>query len=183
MKTNILPLTPDELKIIRKEYDKGNRKFRKVYITGPILGVLALFTPPELWNFIKFFDKYKNIRKLEDVTEPMYLNLTMIVIILLANIIIIALYYFAFVYYLKKDLEEKEKISNEFKVIRVENLGQKIAENLEGLDTVLHFENNPTEIKKHLFNKSEKPELLNAKRIIIEQSKNSKIIFLEQIIE
>tara|TARA_R110001583_G_scaffold38823_1_gene125113 strand:+ start:209 stop:760 length:552 start_codon:yes stop_codon:yes gene_type:complete len=182
MNNSTLPITPEELKKVEKEYEEGNAKFKKTAIIAPILGISALMAPPELWNFIKIFDKKQGIRKLKDVTEPMYENPTMIGIVLSCVILAIVFTYFAYVHSTKKDLKEKEKIRGEFKVVKVENLSKKVAENLEGLDTVLHFEKNDSKIKKHLFKKSEKPELLNAKGIIIETSKHAGIIFLEEIV-
>ncbi|WP_144669213.1 hypothetical protein [Dokdonia sp. Hel_I_53] len=183
MNNNTLPMTPEELKAIEKEYEKGNSKLKKTSIIAPGLGIAALFAPPELWNFIKFFDKKRTIRNLEDVAEPMYKSPTMIIIVVIGVALTIFLTYYAFVRSVKRDLEDKEKIREEFNVIGVKNLSKKVAENLEGLDTVLHFEKNNSKIKKHLFKKSKNPELLNAKSILIERSKHAGIIFLEEIIK
>lgn len=183
MNIETLPLTSSELEIIQKKYEKRYSKYKNSSIITIILGIAALFTPPEVWNFIKYFDKKQGIRNLEDVNDYMFQNTIMIVIVILSVIAIIFLSHYIFVLPLKKDLEGKEKIRSQFQVIRVENLNKKIAEKLDGLDTVLHFEKNKSSIKKHLFNKVDKPELLFAKGIIIEQSKNAGIIFLEQLIE
>lgn len=176
-------MTPEELKIIKKKYDKGYSKFKKTSIIAPVVGIAALLAPPELWNFIKLFDKKRTIRNLEDVAEPMYKNPTMIIIVIIVVILVIFFTYYAFVRFVKKDLEEKEKIRGQYNVIRIENLSKKVAENLEGLDTVLHFEKTNSKIKKHLFKKSENPELLNAKKILIERSKHAGEIFLQEIIK
>lgn len=182
MENKIIPLTNDEIKIIKEKYEKGFTKFKTTSIIAPILGICALFAPPEFWNFIKIFDKKKNIRNLEDVTEPMYQSPIMILIVLLFISLTIALVYFGFVKNYKKDLNEKVKLRGEFKVKRVENLSRKVAENLDGLDTVLHFEENNLKVKKHLFKKSKNPDFLNSKKIIIEQSKYSRTVFLEEIV-
>ncbi len=178
-----LPLTEDELKRVEQEYEKGSSRFKKISIIAPMLGIGALIAPPEFWNFVKIFDKKKNLRDLEDVTEPMYQSSIMIIIVVITVALAILLSYYAFVHFIKKDLKGKEKIRGEYKVVRVQHLSKKVAENLEGLDTVLHFEKNTSKIKKHLFKKSEKPELLDAKGIIIESSKHAGIIFLEEIVE
>lgn len=176
-------MTPEELKIIEKKYEKEYSKFKKTLIVAPVLGITALLAPPELWNFIKYFDKKRTIRNLEDVTEPMYKTPTMITIVIIFVVLSISFTYYAFVYFLKKDLKDKEKIRGQYNVIRIENLSKKVSENLEGLDTVLHFEKNNSKIKKHLFKKSENPELLNAKKILIERSKHTGEIFLQEIIK
>lgn len=183
MNNRTLRMTPEELKIIEKKYKKGCSKFKKTLIIAPVLGIIALLAPPELWNFIKLFDKKRTIRNLEDVTVPMYKNTTMIIIVIIVVILAIFFTYYAFVRFVKKDLEEKEKVRGEFNVIRIENLSKKVAENLEGFDTVLHFEKNNSKLKKHLFKKSENPELLNAKKILIERSKHTGEIFLQEIIK
>ncbi|QCX38425.1 hypothetical protein FF125_08270 [Aureibaculum algae] len=183
MNNTTIPLTPEELKVVETKYNKGITKLKKVLVIAPILGIVSLLTPPEFWNVIKIFDKKRSIRNLEDLTEPMYHSSTMIIIVILAVICSILLTYFAYVHYVKKDFNEKVKLRGDYKVVRVENLSKRVAENLDGLDTILHFEKNDTKIKKHLFKKSKNPELLNAKGITIEISKHSGIIFLERIIE
>ncbi|MFS4418312.1 hypothetical protein [Maribacter sp. 2307ULW6-5] len=183
MNIETLPLTSNELEIIQKKYEKRYSKFKSTSLIAIILGIAALFTPPEVWNFLKVFDKKQGIRNLEDVNEYMFQNPTMIVIVILAVTSIIFLSKYIFINPLKKDLKEKEKIRGQFQITRIENIGKRVSEKLGGLDTILHFEKNTTKIKKHLFNKTDKPELLNAKGIIIEQSKHTGIIFLEKIIQ
>ena len=179
----ILPLTSDELRKVQTEYKKRYSRFKNTSLIAPILGIIALFTPPEVWNFIKYFDKKQGIRKLEDMNEYMFQSPTMIIIVILSVSVIIFLNYYAFVRPIKKDLEDKQKFRGHFKVSRIEHLSKRVSKNLDGLDTILHFEKNNSKIRKHLFKKFNNPELLNAKGITIEQSKHAAIIFLESIIE
>ena len=179
----ILPLTNDELKVVQTEYNKRYSRFETTSLIAPILGIIALFTPPEVWNFIKYFDKKQGIRKLEDVNDYMFQSPTMIIIVILIVTAVVFLNYYIFVRPLKKDLTEKMKIRGQYRIISVENISKKVSENLDGLDTILHFEKNQTKIKKHLFKKSDNPALTSAKNIVIDQSKNAGVIFSETILQ
>ncbi len=184
-KTNfqLLPLTSNELKKVETEYQRRYSRFKNTSLIAPFIGIIALFTPPEIWNVIKYLDKRQGMRKLEDMNEYMFQSPNMIIIVILLITVIIFLNYHILVKPIKKDLEDKQKFRGYFKVSNIEHLSKKVSKNLDGLDTILHFEKNNSKIRKHLFKKIKTPELLNAKGIIIEQSKHSGIIFLESIIE
>lgn len=179
----ILPLTSAELDILKRKYEKRYAKFKSVSVVASLLGILALFTPPKIWNFIKYFDKKQSIRNLEDVNEYMFQNPTMVIIVILSVIAVGFFSHFIYIKPLKKDLNDKLKTRGKFKVIRIENISKRVSEKLDGLDTILHFEKNNSKIKKHLFKKADNPELIHAKEIVIEQSKHTGIIFSETIMD
>src|SRR5690554_3279518 len=173
-----MQLTDSEIKVLETKYEDGLNKVKKTFVTSLIFSFVLIVLPVDLWNIIII--PRKRALNLPDVTEPMYQNITMIVILCFVIILATVLLYIAFVYFIKKDLKFKEKIGGTFKVVRIENISKMVAEKLDGQDTILHFEKNSTKIDKHLFKKAEKPELLNAHSIFIECSKYSRTLFKEE---
>lgn len=174
-----MKLTTQDIKILKNNYANGVAKFKRNSIFAAVLGLIGLVAPVEVWNSIKHLSRRRN--DVEDFIDPIYTNMSMVIVILLFVIFAIVINYFSTVYFAKKDLESKEKIGGIFNVNRIEHLSPQVAEKLDGLDTVLHFEKNDSKIKKHLFNKSQSPELLNAKTISIEQSKYTSVVFKQEI--
>jgi len=175
-----MQLTDSEIKVLETKYEDGINKVKKTFVTSLIFSFVLIVLPVDLWNIIII--PRKRALNLPDVTEPMYQNITMIVILCFVIILATVLSYIAFVYFIKKDLKFKEKIGGTFKVVRIENISKMVAEKLDGQDTILHFEKNSAKIDKHLFKKAEKPELLNAHSIFIECSKYSRTLFKEEIV-
>ena len=173
-------LLETEIKILKQKYNESIQKVKKVSLATILFAVIALLFPVELWNIIII--PRKRMHNLPDIVEPMYENVPMIIILIIIVTLTPILTYYGFSYLIKKDLKYKDKISGIYKVERIENLSKMVANKLDGLDTVLHFEKNESKIKRHLFNKSKNPELLKAKSILIECSKYSRTIFKEKII-
>tara|TARA_R110002033_G_scaffold168962_2_gene209074 strand:+ start:143 stop:1027 length:885 start_codon:yes stop_codon:yes gene_type:complete len=173
-------LLDTEIKILKENYNEGIQKVKKVSLATILFAVIALFLPVEIWNIIIIPRKRRH--NLPDVVEPMYENATMIIILTIIVLLTPIITYYAFGYMIKKDLKYKVKISGTYKVERIEKLSRMVAKKLDGLDTVLHFENNKSKINRHLFNKSKNPELLNAKSIHLECSKYSRTVFKQKII-
>ncbi len=173
-------LLDTEIKILKQKYNKSIQKVKKASFATILFAIIALLLPVELWNIIVI--PRKRIHNLPEIVEPMYENVSMIIILIIIVTLTPVLTYYGFSYLIKKDLKYKDKISGIYKVERIENLSKMVAKKLDGLDTVLHFEKNESKINKHLFNKSKNPELLNAKSILIECSMYSRTVFKEKII-
>lgn len=75
------------------------------------------------------------------------------------------------------------KVTEIVKVKNIEHLNEKLAAEMEGnKDTILHFEKNSGKIKTFYFNKEQHPEYLDAKKLLIERAKYSKIEFKSEIL-
>tara|TARA_R110000764_G_scaffold2178_1_gene9359 strand:+ start:1265 stop:2149 length:885 start_codon:yes stop_codon:yes gene_type:complete len=173
-------LLDTEIKILKEKYNESIQNVKKISVITILIAVIALLLPIELWNIIII--PRKRLHNLPEIVEPMYENVSMIIILIIIVTLTPILTYYGFSYLIKKDLKYKDKIRGIYKIERIENLSKMVAKKLDGLDTVLHFEKNEFKIKKHLFNKSKNPELLKAKSILIECSKYSRTIFKEKII-
>lgn len=172
-------MSDEDKKLLERLLDKRIAKVKKVSITTLILAIIGLVLPANLWNILILPDRMAG--NVPDVTTPMYEN--MVVVFILSTIVILTplLTYYAFVYFIRKDLRCKEKLSGTFKVKRIESISKRVAEKLEGLDTILHFEKNEFKINRHLFNKKLNPELLNAQIVLIELAKYSRIVLKQEV--
>lgn len=177
-------MNPEEIQIIRGKYEFGVSKLNKTILISLFLGVSALLAPEEVWQFIGLFRKRIH-RNDSEVSGTMVESLGVIqAFCLVASIILVVLLitYFVHIHYYKKDLATKEKVCGEVRVTKIEHLSRAVAEKLDGLDTVLHFEPNKQKISKKNFNKQDRPDLLNAKSVVVEIAKYSGYEFKCEII-
>ena len=173
------PLSATDIKFLEGKLLENIAMVKKASLTTWILGILALFLPVDIWNILILPDLMAN--NVSEVTEPMYQQTEAVIIFLILAVGTPLLTYYAFVYAIKKDLKLKEKLNGTFQVKRIENISKRVAEKLEGLDTILHFEKNEFKINRHLFNKKLKPELLEAQVVLIELAEHSRIVLKQEI--
>lgn len=84
----------------------------------------------------------------------------------------------------RKDLKNGQKIKTEVEVYRIETVSEKDRRDL-GFeeDRILHFMSNKHKVKKLYFNSSKRPELVNAKKVKVVQSRYAKVPFYYEKVE
>ncbi len=133
-----MQLSNREIEILRREYN-SNWKFQiKLGVVGVLLGIPTLFIP---------------VSRAGSMIEVNGFLTSFLSMFSFVGFIWLVMY-FLNVHNLKKDLKFREKVAGKVKVKHVEYLSDKLAQSMvDQKDTFLHFEKNPYQIKKFMFNK------------------------------
>jgi len=168
-------LNQQEIDLLQKKYNSNWKFLIKIGISDLILGFASLFVP------LNIFAKARSRGVSGSLIENNGFIPSFIFMLCFVGFIWLVMYYLN-IYKIQKDLKYKEKIIGNVRVKKIEFISDRIAKSIEGnKDTILHFEKNPHKIKKFLFNKKQFPKYLEAKEMIIEQAKYSKIEFKSEI--
>lgn len=180
----IIPLTEEELTNIKKRYDYNFQKFKRNLVISTIAGTAALFMGGgELWLKLGIYKR--GVDGAPDPSGSLIQELGVVPAILwvygIVGIILLISYYM-FLHAFRMDLKEKVKTSKIYEVSHVRLLSESYARLLDGDDAVLHFKN-ADRVKQVFFNQEKRPELLSAKKILVERAKYSYTHFREELIE
>lgn len=92
--------------------------------------------------------------------------------------------YHIFINLFKKELKHGEKVKTEVEVYRVEEVSEKDRRDMGfDEDRILHFMSNKHKVKKLYFESSKRPELVNAKKVRVIQSRYAQVPFYYEKIE
>src|SRR5690606_6261542 len=78
-------LLDTEIKILKQKYNESIQRVKKISVVTILFAVMALLLPVELWNIIII--PRKRLYNLPEIVEPMYENVSMIIILIIIVIL------------------------------------------------------------------------------------------------
>jgi hypothetical protein len=179
------------------EYLESSKKkaislfIKSLYFILPLV-LIILFIPMEYLKWLGIFKKKRKTLSINQFEGNIYshfdISESIIFILIPVSISFFVIYYF---YYkqiknpIKKDLIEKNKEILRINVLRVSKMTERMKLNLPKnvyADYYLWLEMNEFKVREHYFEKALEPNLMEAKSIVFERAKNSKIEIKKNII-
>ncbi|MES2574395.1 MAG: hypothetical protein V4572_05605 [Bacteroidota bacterium] len=180
-----------------KEYLKSSKKkaittFAKSLIfIFPIITII-MFVPMEYLKWLGIFQKGRKTLLRNELKANMFSHFSISenIIFFLIPVCISFLFIYYFFYTqiknpIKKDLIEKEKEILKITVLRISKMTERMKLDLPKntyADYYLWLEMNEFKLREHYFEKALEPNLMDAKFIVFERAKNSKIEIKKHII-